>query len=122
MVDIAGFVGVIYQAKQLNEIAIAGEAVHTTVNLPRTRATLMAFLEGDSLAIMWNYITHLEAQGQLVSDAKDLHEVNLEKAKIERAKRGRDSSDTSQGTEQKRFRDNLIPTPSKKKSQSLGRC
>ncbi|KAG0051378.1 hypothetical protein BGZ83_003844 [Gryganskiella cystojenkinii] len=42
--DIADFVGLIYQVKILKEIAVAGETSHTTVSLPTTRATLMAFL------------------------------------------------------------------------------
>ncbi|KAF9163284.1 hypothetical protein DFQ26_002740 [Actinomortierella ambigua] len=121
MADVAGFVGVIYQVKPLKGITVAGETVHTPVSLPRTRATLMAFLEDASLAIMWNYIAHLEAQGRLVSDAKELHESALEKAKMERAKSWRNYStvDAPQATVQKRFRENVILTPSKRRVKVL---
>ncbi|KAF9924233.1 hypothetical protein FBU30_005765 [Linnemannia zychae] len=56
MADVSGFVGLIYQVKPLKEFAIAGETAHATVSLPQTRATLMAFLEDNSLAMMWNYV------------------------------------------------------------------
>ncbi|KAG0278379.1 hypothetical protein BGZ96_002406 [Linnemannia gamsii] len=121
MADVAGFVGTIYQVKPLNEIAIAGEIADTTVSLPQTRATLMAFLADNSLAMMWNYVSRLEAQGQSVSEAKELHDLALEKAKLERAKRGRGqlSPDSPPFMVQKRFQDNVILTPTKKRVKIL---
>ncbi|KAG9065521.1 hypothetical protein KI688_001809 [Linnemannia hyalina] len=121
MADVAGFVGVIYQVGPLKGIAVTGETAHATVSLPLTRATLMAFLEDNSLAIIWNYVSRLEAQGQSVSDAKELHELALEKAKLERVKRGRDQSshDSPQATVQIRFQDDVILTPSKKRVKIL---
>ncbi|KAF8926598.1 hypothetical protein BGZ47_002645, partial [Haplosporangium gracile] len=113
MTDIVGFVGVIYQVKSLRDIAIAGETAYATVCLPQTRATLMAFLEGNSLAMMWNFILHLEAQGQSVSDTKDLHKLALEKEKLRKANPGRDQ--LSQVKVQKRFQDSIFLTPSKKR-------
>ncbi|KAF9578242.1 hypothetical protein BGW38_006065, partial [Lunasporangiospora selenospora] len=117
MADVAGFVGTIYQVKPLNEIAVAGETADTTVSLPRTRATLMAFLGDHSLAMMWNYVSRLEVQGQSVSEAKELHDLALEKAKLERAKRGRGQSspDSPPAMIQKRFQDNVTLTPTKKR-------
>ncbi|KAF9313150.1 hypothetical protein BG003_005538 [Podila horticola] len=56
MADVAGFVGAIYPVKPLKEIAIAGETADAMVSLPQTRATLMAFLEVNSLAKIWNYV------------------------------------------------------------------
>lgn len=112
-----GFVGAIYPVKPLKEIAIAGETADAMVSLPQTRATLMAFLEVNSLAKIWNYVVSAfvfqchpvccylsQSLFRLsnvlhgvvsfggtgsVSDAKELHQLALEKAKIERAKRGR---------------------------------
>ncbi|KAF9981704.1 hypothetical protein BGZ65_003656 [Modicella reniformis] len=60
MADVSGFVGVFYQVQTLGEITIAGKVTSTTVLLPRT-AGLGLFLQTKSLAVMWNYISFLEA-------------------------------------------------------------
>ncbi|KAG0328164.1 hypothetical protein BGZ99_006034 [Dissophora globulifera] len=45
IVNVAAFVGTIYQVRPLNEIAVAREAAGATVSLPQTRTTQVAFLE-----------------------------------------------------------------------------
>jgi hypothetical protein len=53
---ILGFLGVFYQAKPMGDIAIAGKTISTIVHLPRSAGTLEEFLEGRSLAIIWNFM------------------------------------------------------------------
>ncbi|KAG0013414.1 hypothetical protein BGZ80_011099 [Entomortierella chlamydospora] len=75
MADVAGFVGIFYQVKKMGDIAIAGKTTSTTVALPQDAESFDRFLEDGSLAIMWNFISHLEKQGQKVLRAKQRYDA-----------------------------------------------
>ncbi|KAF9110348.1 hypothetical protein BGX30_008015, partial [Mortierella sp. GBA39] len=118
MADVAGFVGIFYQVKPMGDIAIAGETTSTMVHLPQTAGGLETFLEDNSLAIMWNFVAYLEKQGQKVLRAKERRDVTLEKAKL--AKGVAMSSDTTHATSANKFRNNVMLTPSKKRTWTGG--
>ncbi|KAG9061656.1 hypothetical protein KI688_007237 [Linnemannia hyalina] len=105
MADVAGFVGIFYQVKPMGDIAIAGETTSTMVHLPRSAGGLEAFLEDISHAIMWNF---------MVLRAKERHDVVLEKAKM--ANGVKMSSDTTHSASEKKFQNNMMLTPSQKRS------
>ncbi|KAG0306838.1 hypothetical protein BGZ99_001664, partial [Dissophora globulifera] len=71
MADVFGFVGVFYQVKPMGAIAIAGKTTSTLVQLPRTVGELEEFLEGNSLGIIWNFVSYLEQQGPRIIRAKE---------------------------------------------------
>ncbi|KAF9577831.1 hypothetical protein BGW38_006712, partial [Lunasporangiospora selenospora] len=56
MADVYGFVGIFYQVQPMDDISIAGKTTPSLVYLPRTTGGLRAFLKGNSLAIIWNFI------------------------------------------------------------------
>ncbi|KAG0307107.1 hypothetical protein BGZ98_001046 [Dissophora globulifera] len=85
MADVFGFVGVFYQVKPMGDIAIAGKTTSTLVHLPRTAGALEVFLQDQSLAILWNFMLHLEQQGPKVIRAKERFELAQEKTTLERA-------------------------------------
>ncbi|KAF8926572.1 hypothetical protein BGZ47_002656 [Haplosporangium gracile] len=118
MADVAGFVGIFYQVKPMGDIAIAGETTSTMVHLPRTAGGLESFLDDNSLAILWNFVAYLEKQGQKVLRAKERHDVTLEKAKL--AKGVAMSSDTTHAASAKKFPNNVMLTPSKKRTWTGG--
>ncbi|KAF9975043.1 hypothetical protein BGZ75_000647 [Mortierella antarctica] len=113
MADITGFVGITYQVRPMGDIMVAGETA-AMMHLPRTRGGLEAFLEGSSLASLWNYIDRLEAQGEALSNAKERHEVELEKGRLARGVAAMLPS-SSQPPMPKPFNDTVTLTPSKKR-------
>ncbi|KAF9407701.1 hypothetical protein BGZ76_006061, partial [Entomortierella beljakovae] len=76
------FVGVFYQVQPMGKIATAGKTTSTLVHLPRTEGALEEFLEGGSLAIIWNFMSHLEQQGLRLLRAKERFKVTQEKARL----------------------------------------
>ncbi|KAF9103540.1 hypothetical protein BGX27_010537 [Mortierella sp. AM989] len=85
MADIFGFMGVFYQVQPMGKVAIAGKITSSFVHLPRTEGALEEFLEGDSLAVIWNFISYLEKQGLRLVRAKDRFKVTQEKARLSNA-------------------------------------
>ncbi|KAG0247022.1 hypothetical protein BG011_002204 [Mortierella polycephala] len=116
MADVHGFVGVFYQVRPMGDIAIAGKTTSDMVHLPRTAGGLKAFLQGNSLAIIWNFLTSLEAQAPIVQLAKELHEVEHEKAKFTRAIH-RNGASTPPPV-QRRFQDHMLFSPQKKRPRA----
>ncbi|KAF9945046.1 hypothetical protein BGZ70_004094 [Mortierella alpina] len=114
MADIAGFVGITYQVQPMGDILVAGEAASGMMHLPRTKGGLEAFLEGSSLALLWNYVERLEAQGRALSHAKERHEVELEKQRLARGVAAMQPS-SSQPPLSKAFYDTVTLTPSRKR-------
>lgn len=51
-----GFVGVFYQVKKMGAISVAGQTTETIVQIPQNVVELEAFLDDNSLAIIWNYM------------------------------------------------------------------
>ncbi|KAF9203139.1 hypothetical protein BGZ59_001795 [Podila verticillata] len=116
MADVHGFVGVFYQVRPMGDIAIAGKTTSDLVHLPRTAGGLKAFLQGSSLAILWNFLASLEAQAPVVQLAKELHEVEHEKANFTRAiHRNRAFAPPPV---QRRFQDHVLFTPQKKRPRA----
>lgn len=68
----------------MGNVPIAGKAISRLAHLPRTAGSLPGFLQGDSLAIIWNFIAKLEDQALVVQLAKGLYDVKQEKAKLGR--------------------------------------
>ncbi|KAF9117464.1 hypothetical protein BGW39_002160, partial [Mortierella sp. 14UC] len=82
MADVCGFVGAFCQLQPMGDISVAGRTTSTLVHLPRTAGALEEFLESSSLAIIWNFITHLERQGPRIVRAKERSDAALEKVKL----------------------------------------
>ncbi|KAF9292919.1 hypothetical protein BGZ74_000116 [Mortierella antarctica] len=118
MADIAGFIGIFYQVRPMGDIAIAGETTPTMVHLPRNVGGLETFLEDNSLAIIWNFVAYLEKQGRKVLRAKERHDVVLEKAKLVQGVRW--SSNTTYSAPEKKVQNNVMLTPSKKRTWTSG--
>ncbi|KAF9213727.1 hypothetical protein BGZ59_004930 [Podila verticillata] len=85
MANVHGFVGVFYQVRPMGDTAIAGKTTSDLVHLPPTAGGLKASLQGNSLAIIWNFLASLETQAPIVQLAKDLYDVEHEKANFTRA-------------------------------------
>ncbi|KAF8938872.1 hypothetical protein BGZ58_011242 [Dissophora ornata] len=85
MADVFGFVGIFYQVMPMDEISIAGKTTSTIVHIPRTEGGLLSFLKGASLAIIWNYMAHLQKNVPIVSRAKEQHDIEQEKVKLLRS-------------------------------------
>ncbi|KAG0313926.1 hypothetical protein BGZ99_008473 [Dissophora globulifera] len=60
MGDVAGFVGAFYQLTYMGDIAIAGTTTSSTVQLPKSRGALLAFMQDKSLAMLFNYVYSLK--------------------------------------------------------------
>ncbi|KAG0356587.1 hypothetical protein BG005_004493, partial [Podila minutissima] len=113
------FVGLFYQVRSMGDIAIASKTASDLVHLPRTAGGLKAFLQGNSLAIIWNFLTSLEAQAPIVQLAKELHEVEQEKAKSSRGVRGVHRNQASfPPPVQRRFQNHVQFTSQKKRPRS----
>jgi len=52
-------------------MGIAGATITSTVQLPRSCVTLIAFVQDTSLAILFNLQSHLEEQGLDVLEVKE---------------------------------------------------
>ncbi|KAI8599502.1 hypothetical protein EDD21DRAFT_379697 [Dissophora ornata] len=113
MADVAGFVGVFYQVKKMGDIAIAGKTTSTTVTLPQDAGSFDKFLEDGSLAIMWNFISHLEKQGQKVLRAKQRFDAMSRSVNfVQSVSR---SSNALKPAVEKKFENNVTLSPSKKR-------
>ncbi|KAI1313879.1 hypothetical protein EDD11_002414 [Mortierella claussenii] len=115
MADVAGSVGAIYQVRPMGEIAIIGETTSAIMHLPHTHGSLKAFMEDNSLALLWNY-SRLETQGRSISKAKDRHELALQIAKFKRGIAGIQSG-TPQPNLKKQLLNKATLTPSRKKAR-----
>ncbi|KAF9428995.1 hypothetical protein BGZ76_001971 [Entomortierella beljakovae] len=113
MADVAGFVGIFYQVKKMGDIAIAGKTTSTTVTLPQDAGSFDKFLEDGSLAIMWNFISHLEKQGQKVLRAKQRYNaMSLSTKFVQSVAR---SSNALKATMERKFENNVTLSPPKKR-------
>ncbi|KAF9975897.1 hypothetical protein BGZ65_008057 [Modicella reniformis] len=114
MADVSGYVGVFYQVIYMENIAVAGRATSHLVHLPSTEGALLDFLFSPSLAIMWNYVEHLEAQGPQLRRRKDRHEVMVSKTKLAEglARPGNEASCVVE----RRFENNVVLSPPKKRT------
>ncbi|KAF9084652.1 hypothetical protein BGX27_003737, partial [Mortierella sp. AM989] len=118
MGDVSGkfrwYVGVFYQIRQTGNIAVAGKATPHLVSLPSTAGGLLEFLSSPSLAIIWNYVRHLEEQGPKLQITKERHEVAISKAKLEQGL-ARVKPNTPPVITRK-FENNVTLSPPKKRS------
>ncbi|KAF8926667.1 hypothetical protein BGZ47_002588 [Haplosporangium gracile] len=64
------------------DVCVAERTTSTFVHLPRTAGALEELLESSSLAIIWNFITHLERQGPRIVRAKERSNAALDKVKF----------------------------------------
>ncbi|GJJ77246.1 hypothetical protein EMPS_09605 [Entomortierella parvispora] len=115
MADVHGFVGVFYQVRPMGDIAIAGKTTSDVVHLPRTAGGLKGFLESNSLAIIWNFLTSLEAQAPTINVAKEVYDLEQEKAEFARAIHRKRSS--TPPTVQRKFQGHVMLTPQKKRTK-----
>ncbi|KAF9998316.1 hypothetical protein BGZ79_008003 [Entomortierella chlamydospora] len=111
MADVAGYVAVFYQVKQMGDLHVAGKITPHLVQLPSTDGALWEFLTSPSLAIIWNYLDHLEKQGPKLRMIKRKHEVSISKQKMEQGL----SRAKSETTVIRKFEDNVVFSPPRKK-------
>ncbi|KAF9145342.1 hypothetical protein BGX30_009352 [Mortierella sp. GBA39] len=83
MADVAGYIGVLYQVAKMGDVAVAGKATPHIVQLPSTEGGLLEFMTSPSLAILWNFMNHLEAQGPKLLRWKERHEAVISKMKLD---------------------------------------
>ncbi|KAF9091845.1 hypothetical protein BGX27_001955 [Mortierella sp. AM989] len=115
--DVAGFVGMFYQAMPMGEIAIAGRTAPETVHLPRNKGDLLNFLEDSSLAIIWNFIDSLEKQAPKLRTAKERTESTKKKEKfVQSIARPRDTTPPPPAV--RLFSNNVTLSPTKKRGLS----
>ncbi|KAF9377651.1 hypothetical protein BGX21_003133 [Mortierella sp. AD011] len=111
MADVAGYVAVFYQVKQMGDLHVAGKITPHLVQLPSTDGALWEFLTSPSLAIIWNYLDHLERQGPKLRMIKRKHEVSISKQKMEQGL----SRAKSETTVIRKFEDNVVFSPPRKR-------
>lgn len=112
MADVHEYVGIFYQVHPMGNVAIAGKAISRLAHLKRTAGGRLGFLQGDSLAIIWNFIAKLEAQALVVQLAKGLYDVKQEKAKLGRGVlKARPSTPPPSA---RQFQDHVMFTPQKR--------
>ncbi|OAQ34897.1 hypothetical protein K457DRAFT_719871 [Linnemannia elongata AG-77] len=73
MADVHEYVGIFYQVHPMGNVAIAGKAISRLAHLKRTAGGRLGFLQGDSLAIIWNFIAKLEAQALRCVESSTIH-------------------------------------------------
>ncbi|KAF9400788.1 hypothetical protein BGX21_003515 [Mortierella sp. AD011] len=116
MADVAGFVGIFYQVKKMGDIAIAGKTTSTTVTLPQEAGSFDRFLEDGSLAILWNFISHLEKQGRKVLRAKQRYDAMSRSTKFVQSVTR--SSNVSKPTVERKFENNVTLSPPKRRASN----
>ncbi|GJJ74983.1 hypothetical protein EMPS_07341 [Entomortierella parvispora] len=112
MADVAGYSGVVYQVVQMDGVAVAGKATPHVVQLPCTEGGLMEFMTTPTLAILWNFMNHLEAQGSRLQRWKDRHEAAADRLKMHQGL----SERTSMASIFKKFENNVTMSPPKKRT------
>ncbi|KAG0354822.1 hypothetical protein BC939DRAFT_524459 [Gamsiella multidivaricata] len=117
MADVSGYVAVFYQVVQMGNVAVAGKATRHLVHLPSTEGDLLEFLFSPSLAIIWNYVHHLEEQGPKLRRSKDRHVTAVSKAKLELGLE-RPEAETPR-TVVRRFENNVTLSPTRKRKNSV---
>ncbi|KAF9207746.1 hypothetical protein BGZ49_010647 [Haplosporangium sp. Z 27] len=117
MADIFGFAGIFYQVQPMGDIAVAGRTTSTIVQIPQTVGELEDFLQGNSLCIIWNFVSYLEKQGPRILRAKERYNAAQVKAKLADAISGNQSS--TPPILIKKFQRNVTMSPTKKRTWTM---
>ncbi|KAG9069380.1 hypothetical protein KI688_010282 [Linnemannia hyalina] len=107
-----GFVGTFYRVVQMDDISVASEVTSAVVCLPETALGLEAFLQDESLALIYNFIGSLEAQRPVVKTAKDRQALGLQKEKF---RSGLRASPGPQRARERKFVNVVTLSPAKKR-------
>ncbi|KAI7826609.1 hypothetical protein BC939DRAFT_114213 [Gamsiella multidivaricata] len=110
--DVSGYMGIFSKVVKLDDIYVAGRVTDQVVTLPTSMYTLRQFLEGSSLSVIINFLSHLERLGMAAWDAAAAKEASdSESDFVEDVEYDVDESYPTE----KRFEDNILLTPKKKR-------
>ncbi|KAF9167242.1 hypothetical protein DFQ26_005201 [Actinomortierella ambigua] len=102
----------------MGDISVAGKITPTLAQLPRTAGALEDFLKGSSLAIIWNFMAHLEREGPRIVRAKERFDAAAEKNRLSDGLTvPRDRKPLSKN---RKFQNSVTLTPSKKRTRATG--
>ncbi|KAG0305899.1 hypothetical protein BGZ99_001944 [Dissophora globulifera] len=95
------------------DIYVAGEITSTIISMPTTKYTLMKFLNGKSVSVLYNFLNYLDDLGSRAIDAREAATALADEEKFEQQIEHKIPTALK---EKKTFQQSVIYSPTKKRT------